>query len=127
TETAVDIAGEDTEEIVDDAGAAHGSLVPVLKRDGGHRRPAEEPVTALGPSGKAAGIIHGSLTKLLAAAQTLAERVGRRLKHRGRPGLRGFVLAGHFDHRGGNRDGDEYDCPQPGQQLAVHAAPLPSG
>jgi len=60
-EAAVDIAGENTQKVVDDAGAAHGSLSPVLMRSGGHRRPAEEPVAVLGPGGEAAGIVHGGL------------------------------------------------------------------
>ena len=60
-EAAVDVTGENTQKVVDDAGAAHGSLSPVLMRGGGHRRPAEEPVAVLGPGGEAAGIVHGGL------------------------------------------------------------------
>src|SRR5690606_40086629 len=40
TEAAVDIAGEDAEKVVDDAGAAHGSLSLIPLGCGGRRRSA---------------------------------------------------------------------------------------
>ena len=61
-ETAVDIGGEDPEEGVDDAGAAHGSLAP-----GRHRVAPEETVAGFGPDGETVGIGGRGLAQLLAA------------------------------------------------------------
>src|SRR5690606_22187938 len=61
TETAVDIPGEDPKEIVDDAGAAHGSLFLVRGCAVG-RCAAEEAVAGLGPDRETLGVADSGLT-----------------------------------------------------------------
>jgi hypothetical protein len=119
-EAAVDVAGEDPEEVIDDTGAAHGSPPFARLRGGGRRRAAEEAVAGLGPDAKACGILGRCFTKLLAPALPFAQRIALGLEEASRGRSRCLALAGQFNHRRRDGDGDEHDRAEARQHLAVH-------